>query len=81
MTPRDIKYALDKAGYSQVMVADACRVSQTMVNLVIHKKTTSHKVRCFIAGIIGREVEEVFEVKANPTKPGRPLTRLQPHAA
>ncbi len=81
MTPREIKHALDDAGYTQVMVADACKVSQPFVNLVIHNKSTSHNVRCYIAGKIGRPVEDIWMIRDNPTKPGRPLTRLRHQAA
>lgn len=76
MTPLEIKFALEKAGFTQIKVADALGVSQPMVNLVINDRATSHRIRCYIAGVIGRPVSEIWKVRKNPTKPGRPLTRL-----
>jgi predicted XRE-type DNA-binding protein len=81
MTPAQIKYELEKAGYTQVRVADEFGVSQPSVNLVIHNKGTSHGLRCFIAKIIGRDVTELWDIKTNPTKAGRPDSRVRQHAA
>lgn len=81
MTPAQIKYELEKAGYSQVRVADEFGSSQPAVSLVIHNKGTSHDLRCFIAKIIGRDVTELWDIKENPTKVGRPNSRVRQHAA
>ena len=72
MTPHKINYELAEAGYTQVKVAEVCGVSQTAVNLVIHSKGTSDKVRRFIAKVIGRKAEDIWDIRDNPTKVGRP---------
>ncbi|WP_321495597.1 hypothetical protein [uncultured Desulfobacter sp.] len=80
MTPAQIKYELEKAGYTQVRVADEFGCTQPSVNLVIHNKGTSHDLRCFIAQIINRDVTELWDIKDNPTKVGRPDSRVLHHA-
>lgn len=81
MTPIQIKYALEAAGYSQNRVAEICGVSQPLVSQVIYNQTRSHRVRCRIAELIGKPVDRVWEIKKAPGKSGRPLTRLGSHAA
>lgn len=81
MTPRQIKHALDDAGYTQVMIAEACDVKQPAVSLVIYNKGTSHKIRCAIAKAIGRDVNELWDIKDNPTKVGRPSSIIRHHSA
>ncbi len=76
MTPQQIKHALEKAGYSQTRVGHECGVTQSTVNRIINNTGVSHKVRCFIADIIGRPVTDIWEVKPNPTKRGRPDSRF-----
>ncbi len=78
MTPQQIKHALEQKGYTQVRIAWECGVTQSFVNRVIFNKGVSHKIRCFIAGIIGRPVGDIWEIKPNPTKPGRPDSRFTP---
>lgn len=80
MTPLQIKYALESAGYTQVRVAEECGVTQPSVNLVIHNRGTSYKIRCFIAKTIGRDVRDIWDIKDNPTKVGRPDSRTPDHA-
>lgn len=70
MTPIDIKHALEKAGYTQVEIAEECEVSVPTVNQTIKGTTTSHRIRLCIAKKIGKPVEEVFNVSPNPSKPG-----------
>ena len=75
MTPKQIKRNLDDAGYSQAAVAEQLGVTAVTVNQVIHGTTTSHRVRCFIAKAINMPVDRIWQIKADPTKVGRPLTR------
>lgn len=81
MTPAQIKYELEKAGYTQALVADEFGCKQPSVNLVIHNRGTSHNLRCFIAKIIGRDVTELWDIKDNPTKVGRPDSKVRQHNA
>jgi transcriptional regulator with XRE-family HTH domain len=74
MTPKEIKRALDDVDISQAGLARDLDVSRSMVAMVIHNKAASHRVRCHIAKAIGLPVEEVFKVKRNPTRIGRPIT-------
>ncbi|SDU27409.1 helix-turn-helix domain-containing protein [Desulfobacula phenolica] len=74
MTPKQIKRALDDVDISQAGLARDLDVSRSMVAMVIHNKATSHRVRCHIAKAINRPVNEVWEIKKNPTQTGRPLT-------
>ncbi len=76
MTPERIKYELAKAKYTQTRVGYECGVTQSAVNRVIHNLSASHKVRCFIADIIGKPVTDIWHIKPNPTKPGRPDSRF-----
>jgi len=70
MLPIQIKRALEDAGYTQVMIAEECNVSRPVVSQVIKGICVSHKVRCHIAGILKKPVEEVFVIKPNPTRTG-----------
>ncbi|MCG8640591.1 MAG: hypothetical protein MI862_12700 [Desulfobacterales bacterium] len=81
MTPRKIINDLSTAGYTQVRVADECSVSQPFIHQVIYGTSTSHRVRCFIANVIDRSVEEIWDVKNNPSKVGRPSSRTGHQAA
>ena len=80
MPPIKIKRTLEDAGYTQVMVAHELGVSTPTVSQVIKGLRTSHRIRCHIAKIIGMPVTEVFNVKAEPTKPGQipSISRLHP---
>ncbi|MGB3222510.1 MAG: helix-turn-helix transcriptional regulator [Desulforhopalus sp.] len=70
MTPGEIRKAISDAGYNQVEIADDCEVSKSFVSQVIRGNATSHRVREYIAKIIKRPVDEVWQIKKNPTKPG-----------
>jgi transcriptional regulator with XRE-family HTH domain len=72
MTPIQIKHALEQAGYTQTKIADECNVSKPLVNKVIKNTATSHRVRCYIAQVIKRPVEQVWTIGSNPAKPGPP---------
>ena len=75
MTPKQIKQALDSVDISQAGLARDLNVSRSLIYQVIHNNATSHRVRCHIAKAVGRPVGELWEIKENPTRPGRPLTR------
>lgn len=70
MTPLEIQYELKKAGYSQADIADICEVSAPMVSRVIAGAVVSHRVRKEIAQRIKRKVNEIWDVPADPSKPG-----------
>jgi transcriptional regulator with XRE-family HTH domain len=70
MSTIEIQYAIAKAGLSQSEIAEDLEVSHSLVSQVIRNVSASHRVRCYIADKIKRPVEEVFEIKKNPTKPG-----------
>lgn len=74
MTPKQIKRALDDVGISQAGLARDLNVSRSMVAMVINNKATSHRVRCHIARAIHRSVEEIWNIKKDPARIGRPLT-------
>ncbi|MCP3942189.1 MAG: helix-turn-helix domain-containing protein [Desulfobacteraceae bacterium] len=75
MTPKQIKRALDDVGLSQADIAEALGKSNSLVFQVIHNQSTSHPVRCLIAKAINRPVNELWDIKKNPTKRGRPRGR------
>jgi len=70
MSPKEIKKAIAIAGYSQVDIAVDCEVSASFVNRVINGKATSHRVCCYIAEMINRQVDEVWHFNRHPSKPG-----------
>ena len=75
MTPEQINAALKTAGITPAGIARDINKSNTAVCLVINGSSVSHPIRLHIAKCLGRPVEEVFIVKENPTKKGRPLTK------
>ena len=70
MTPKQIKRALEDAGYTQVMIANECGVSAPTVSQVIKGICSSHRIRCHIAEVINKPVDGVFKIKPNPTRTG-----------
>lgn len=75
MTPKQIKQALDNADISQAGLARDLGVSRSLIYQVIHNSATSHRVRCHIARAVGRPVSDLWEIKKNPARVGRPMTR------
>ncbi|NDY74455.1 hypothetical protein DO021_21560 [Desulfobacter hydrogenophilus] len=75
MTPEEIKFALDKAGLSMSGLARDLRVSPGVVCQVVNNKSISHRIRCHVARAIGRPVDEIWNIKKDPTRTGRPLGR------
>lgn len=75
MTPKQIKRAIEDAGLDQAGLADDLGKSRSLIHQVIHNTSTSHPVRCHIAKAINRPVDELWEIKKNPTKIGRPRGR------
>ena len=74
LNPEQIKQALDNAGISQAGLARDLNVSRVHIHHVIHNNTVSHRVRCHIAKAINRPVNDLWEIKEDPTKAGRPIT-------
>jgi len=70
MTPIQIKHALEAAGYTQARVAKECEVSTSFISQVIKKTAKGHRVRCYIAEILNRPVEDLFDIDPNPVKTG-----------
>jgi transcriptional regulator with XRE-family HTH domain len=85
LTPDQIKQALADQGISQAGLARDLNVSRSHIHSVIHNRLASHRVRCHIARAINRPVNDLWEIKENPTRNGRPLTKgyfdLHPEAA
>ncbi len=75
MTPKQIRAALAKAGCSQSAIAREMRVSNAAVYQVIEGTHTSHRIRCCIAVTLGLSVDDIWYVKPNPTRLGRPMTQ------
>ena len=74
MTPEQIKKALDDIDVSQSGLARDLWITPQMVNKIIHNRAVSHRVRCHVAKAVGRPVAEIWEIKKNPDKKGRPMT-------
>jgi transcriptional regulator with XRE-family HTH domain len=75
LTPRQIKQAIADTGISQSGLARDLDVSRSHIHHVIHNNVVSHRVRCHIAMAINRPIDELWVIKENPTKIGRPLTK------
>lgn len=75
MTPKEIKQAIEDRDLSQAGLARDLGVSRSLIYQVIHNNATSHRVRCHIAKAINKPVNEIWEIKRNPTRVGRPLGR------
>lgn len=75
MTPEQIKKALEAVEISQAGLARDLNVSRSLINQVINNNAISHRVRCHVAKAIGRPVGEIWHIKNNPHKVGRPLTK------
>jgi len=73
MTPKEIKRALFEADISMAGLARDLNVSRSMIAQVVQNTAVSHRVRCHVARAIGRPVDEVWEIKKNPSRTGRPL--------
>ncbi len=75
MTSDEIRAALKVEGITPAGISRDMKKSYTAVRQVINGSSVSHPIRLHIAKCLGRPVEEVFDVKANPTKKGRPITK------
>ncbi|MCF8088973.1 MAG: helix-turn-helix transcriptional regulator [Desulfotignum sp.] len=71
MTPDEIKQGLVAAGMSQAEIARRCGVSRVMVNAVVHGRAVSQRVMAEIASALGKDPEQVFEIRPKP-EPSRP---------
>jgi len=72
----EIKYALERAGFSQADIARAEKKSPSAVSRVISGKTVAHDIRTAIADAIGIDIKRIWPVTyivlGGPRKPGRP---------
>jgi transcriptional regulator with XRE-family HTH domain len=66
MTPDEIKQGLMAAGVPQAEIARRCEVSRVMVNSVVHGRAVSQRVMSEIAGALGKDPEQVFEIRPKP---------------
>lgn len=60
MNPHDIKALLGKKGVRQSQLARSLRVTPTMVNAVIFRKTKSRRVAGAIARVTGRQIADLW---------------------
>lgn len=60
MTAREIVAALTLRGMRQTEIAKRLGVSKTMVNHVIYGRSTSRRIKCYIARLIGEDVDMVW---------------------
>lgn len=74
MTPEQIKKALEDINVSQSGLARDLGITPQMVNKIIHNRAVSHRVRCHVAKAVGRPVTEIWPIRDNPEKKGRPMT-------
>ena len=83
MTPKQIKRAIEDAGFTQAALARDLNVTPQHVGQVVHGLAANHRVRCHIARAIKRPVGTIWRIKKNPTRTGRPLSHglCDPQAA
>ena len=60
MHPADIKAALQKAGSSQVEIAEECNVSANSVSHVIYGRSTSRPIATAISKKTGLSLDELW---------------------
>ena len=60
MTAREIIAALMLRGVRQTEIAKRLGVSKSMVHHVIYGRSTSRRVQCYIARLIGEDVDLVW---------------------
>ena len=70
MTPKQIKKALDEKHIAQADIARELLKSPSAVSQVIKGTSTSHSIRILIAKKIGKQVDEIWKIKPNPSKTG-----------
>ena len=75
MTPEEIRSALKTKNITVAAIARDVGKTHQAVRLVVNGDSVSHEIRLHIAKCIGCPVGDVFAVKPNPTKKGRPLTK------
>jgi Ner family transcriptional regulator len=56
----EINFKLSKAGYKQSDIAKELKCSQSIVNNVIHNRSSSYSVAKFIATLISEPIEVLF---------------------
>lgn len=60
MNPHDIKALLGKQGIRQIQIAEALKVSPTMVTAVIFRKSKSRRVATAISRAVGKPKAELW---------------------
>lgn len=60
MEAAEINFRLSKIGYKQSDVAKELKCSQSIVNNVIHNRSTSYSVAKFISDLISEPIEVLF---------------------
>lgn len=60
MDAAEINFRLSKAGYKQSDIAKELSCSQSIVNNVIHNRSSSYNVAKFISRLISKPIDEVF---------------------
>ena len=60
MDALDISVALRRKGFTQTSVATLLEVPISTVNAVIHGETRSRRTAEFIAGIVGRNLHDIW---------------------
>lgn len=58
--PKDIYYAISKAGTGTAAIAKTLRVSHQSVCEVVRGKSKSRRIATHIAGLIGRSLDELW---------------------
>lgn len=59
MSPIERKHALERAGYTQMRIANECGVTIQTVNTVLRGICTSYRVQCYIAEKQGQNANHV----------------------
>lgn len=78
MTPWDILRELWLREVTQKEIAKKCGVSHTMIHQVIYGKSKSRRIQKEIAGIIGKDVNEVWPRIWNRYGAGQNVSAINP---
>lgn len=81
MTPRDILRELWLREVTQTEIAKKCGVTHTMIHQVIYGKSKSRRIQKEIAGIINKDVNEVWPQIWNRYGAGRNVSATSPDSA
>lgn len=77
----EISYRLRRLGLTQTQIAHELSVAPSVVSNTIRGRTTSHRVACYIAGLLGDEIHQLwpgrYEFKPRPRAGVRALANPQ----